>query len=879
VYRLSLFGGLTLSHTDGTPAVDDALQRRLLVLALAVESGARGLPRDRAIALLWPEADEERGRGSLNQLRYTLRRQLDAELLIGTLVLRTDPALLTSDIGDFRDAIAAGDADRASALYRGPFLDAVPLGGSAELDEWADSCRREAKRQLEELLLRSARTLTGAAAVDRWGRLAQLDPFDETYAAGLASAMDQVRSSALAARQTPPPAAATADSVVTPAGPRRGRFPVYGLLIGLAGAVAAIIITTWRPAIRPAPTSAVAVMPFTVRGASEYRYLGEGMVTLLSAELSGIRAVRPVDGRAVLSEVKRKPAALESLDGASDVAGKVGAGVFVLGDLVEANGRLRISATAYRTADRTLLAEARAAGPPAALFELVDSIASGLLTALGGGSDARLTRLAASTTGSLPALKQFLDGEKLFREGRFLEANDAFRQAAADTGFALAQYWLSVSGWWSDQSDIIRPAADLAVRHADRLSPRDRLLLEAWDTLLRGDARESERRYRAVLGVEPENVHASTQLGEVIFHYGPRQGIPMTQARESFERVLAVEPADVGAMIHLARIAAREHRGTEMLRLVDRILAIDSVGEWALEARTLRAFAEAGNRADERWALEHLARASDGRIWNEALYAWLAAGNRNGAQKIVTLLTAPGRAAEVRSFGHAALAWLDVADGKVTEAFRQLDESARLDSVTGLEHRGLILALPFVPRDTAALLTTRARLERWNPVLEGARRGASHVGGVHDDSHVALRDYLIGTLAVRMGDLAAAEDAARRLDRIAATGDVADYARRAGVSVRAQVLLARGQADSTVTILARSLATETSLARMGASPFYSRGLERFLLARALEALGRPQDAAQWDATFHGQPLFDIVFYRATDAGSRVVERSSSPARN
>lgn len=871
MYRLSLFGGLTLSRSDGSPALDDALQRRLLVLALAVEAGARGLPRDRAIALLWPEADEERGRGSLNQLRYTLRRQLDAELLIGTLVLRTDPALLTSDLGDFRDAIAAGDADRASALYGGSFLDAVPLGGSAELDEWADSCRRDAKRSLEKLLLRSAREQRGSGAVERWSRLSQLDPLEESYAAGLASAMDQVRSGALVpvpSTAVGPTTAPTA-AVVTR---QRPRLPVIGVLLGMIAVIAALVITQWRPTPPASPTSAVAVMPFTVRGASEYHYLGEGMVTLLSAELSGIRAVRPVDGRAVLSEVKRQPAALEHLEGASTIAGNVGAGVFVLGDLVEANGRLRISASAYRTDDRTLLAEARAEGPPAALFALVDSIASGLLAALGAGSDARLTRLAASTTGSLPALKQFLDGEKLFREGRFLESHDAFRQAAADTAFALAHYWLSVSGWWSDQSDIIRPAADLAVRHADRLSPRDRLLLEAWDTLLRGDARESERRYRAVLGVEPENVHASTQLGEVIFHYGPRQGIPMTEARESFERVLAVEPSDVGAMIHLARIAAREQREAEVLRLVDRILAIDSVGEWALEARTLRAFAGAGNRADERWALEHLGRASDGRIWNEALYAWLGAGNRAGARKVVSLLTAPSRAAEVRSFGHAALAWLDVADGKTPEAFRQLDESARLDSVTGLEHRGLILSLPFVPADTMALRATRARLAQWNPGTQGARRGASHVGGVHDDSHVELRQYLLGILSIRLGDLPAAEAAAHRLEQVQATGDVADYARRAAVSVRAQVLLARGQADSAVAMLGRSLATETSLARMGASPFYSRGLERFILARALEQLGRPQEAAQWDATFHGQPLFDIVFYSATSDSGVAVDR-------
>lgn len=844
--------------------MDDALQRRLLLLALTAEAGPRGLPRDRAIALLWPEADEERGRGSLNQLRYTLRRQLDAELLVGTLVLRTDPALLTCDLVEFRDAVTAGDVDRASALHAGPVLDAVPLGGSAELDEWADSCRRDAQRSLEELLLRSIRGAGESRAIEYWRKLSQLDPLNEAYADGLARSLAQ-HVPPVESRRPP----ATEPSVTPPAPDARARprFPVFGVLLAVAGAAMALYMVNRRPPAAPISTSAVAVLPFTVRGASEYGYLSEGMVTLLSTELNGIRAVRAVDARAVLSEVERSPSSTSDPGRARQVAERLGAGLFVLGDVIEADGRLRLSASAYRVGSGDPVVQASAEGEPAHLFALVDSISAGLLAGLGGSGS--ISQLAAATTGSLTSLKQYLDGEKLFRDGRFLEANDAFRRAAADSTFALANYWLSISGWWADQSDIIRPAADLAVRHANRLSPRDRLLLEAWDTLLHGDARESERRYRAVLGVEPENLHASTQLGEVIFHYGPRQGTSMIEARPAFERVLAVEPEDAGALIHLARIAAREQRFPEMGALVDRILTIDSTGEWAIEARTLRAFAGSGNARDEAWALEHLAAATDGRIWNEALYAWLAAGNRTGTEKVLTLLTDPSRAAEVRGFGHAALAWMRLAAGDQAGAFRQLDEAERFDSVAALEHRALLLAIPFVTVDSAEFKRTLLRLARWSPVARPPRTGASHVGGVHDDSHVVLHLYLLGLLSIRGNAPAAAEQLAQRLGLREGPGDVADYAHRAATSLRAQVALLRGQPDSAVAWLSASLATETSLSRMGASPFYSRGLERYILARALEKLGRPEEAARWDATFHGQPLFDIVFYNAASAAAAV----------
>lgn len=925
MYRLTTFGGLSLTAPDGSPAIGDAGQRRLLLLALAVEAAARGVPRDRVIALLWPDADEERGRGSLNQLRYTLRRNLDADLLVGTLTLRPDPAQLSSDLGDFREALAARDAAGASALYAGAFLDAVPLGGAPELDEWAEGCRLECRRGLERLLLEDARrTAAGGApraAEPTWRRLIALDPLSATYVVGLmetlaatgnataallvasehgavvarelsappdplvTAAIARVRDQARLPHVTPAASspAATQSSgpffpqhtTVAPAAsaPRRWGVPIAAALFALAAALFLLF--------RPAPTtppgdtkSAIAVLPFNVRGATEYQYLAEGMVTLLSADLDGSRVIRPVDGRAVLSAVKREPGAPSDPVLAASVARQVGAGVFVLGDILEANGRLRLSATAYRADGGVALASTTVEGLPVALFELVDSLAGALLAGVGAGSDSRLTRLAAATTGSLASLKAYLDGEKLFREGRFLEANDAFRRAAADTTFALANYWTSVSGWWSDQSEIIRPSADRAVRHSAGLAERDRILLQAWDTVLHGDPTESERLYRAVLGVEPENIHASTQLGEVLFHYSPRRGGTLSQARPAFELVLGFEPQDAGAMIHLARIAARDKRESDMRALIDRILRIDSTGEWAVEARTLRGFAGDGAPADQAWAMERLAGATDGRIWNEALYAWLAAGNRGAARRIVTLLSAPSRAPEVRGFGHAALAWLDVADDDVASAIRQLDNASRYDSIAALEHRGLLLSLPMVPLDSAALRRIRDALQQWNPLAQVERIGASHVGGVHDDSHPVLRQYLLGQVSVRLGDLPRAEQEAAALSRVTGSEDVRSYAAEAAVSLRAQVALARGQTEAGTALLLRSVATETRIARMGASPFYSRGLERFLLAQSLETLGRPQEAAHWYATFHGQPLFDIVFY--SPARTRLAALAGTP---
>ena len=62
----------------------------------------------------------------------------------------------------------------------------------------------------------------------------------------------------------------------------------------------------------------------------------------------------------------------------------------------------------------------------------------------------RLSRLAATTTGSMPALRSYLSGEAAFRAGAFDRAVEEFRRATErDTTFALAWYRLAVAEEWS----------------------------------------------------------------------------------------------------------------------------------------------------------------------------------------------------------------------------------------------------------------------------------------------------------------------------------------------------------------------------------------------------------------------------------------------
>ena len=108
---------------------------------------------------------------------------------------------------------------------------------------------------------------------------------------------------------------------------------------------------------------------------------------------------------------------------------------------------------------------------------------------------------------------------------RLAAPQESFRQAVAeDSLFALAYYRLASAAEYVILPDVAAEASEKALRHADRLSERDRALLEASVAFRRGDAEAADRLYRSILGRWPDDVQAWFDLGEVLFHYNYVRG-------------------------------------------------------------------------------------------------------------------------------------------------------------------------------------------------------------------------------------------------------------------------------------------------------------------------------------------------------------------
>src|SRR6266705_2490670 len=191
--ELRTFGGLSL-EANGAPLRGAAAQRKTLALLALLARHPRGLSRDKLIAYLWSETDAEHGRSLLRQACYALRRDLPAnDLFLGSSELRLNPAVVTSDVQVFDDALQRGDPAAAVDRYSGPFLDGFYLTEASEFERWLETERAQLAKQFRDALETLAREATARgdhrAAADWWRRLTALDPLSSHAALGLMTAL------------------------------------------------------------------------------------------------------------------------------------------------------------------------------------------------------------------------------------------------------------------------------------------------------------------------------------------------------------------------------------------------------------------------------------------------------------------------------------------------------------------------------------------------------------------------------------------------------------------------------------------------------------------------------------------------------------------
>jgi DNA-binding SARP family transcriptional activator len=908
--ELVTFGGLHILDDEGElDWLAGQRSRAALLVYLAIE---RRVSREALTTVFWPESDAENARHALRQSLYQLKRAVKTDWIESRAHELIVTADVRTDVHDFLDAIERGELESAITLYRGAFLDGVHLVDLSQWENWVDSRRaqyarafRKASRDLIESKTR-ARDLTGAIEVaERWSAR---DPMDEeaqhrlietlANAGERAEAIRQYETflraresddlsipddtRALGERLRSDGASVPALRVVTEpvtheriqsipvAAPRESR----SLRRGIVAAIALLILFAGLCALRSkrnkplsgSSATAVAVLPFSVHGGDAVEYLREGIVTLLGAAFDGAGSIRPTDARATFAATAESGDSVRSTAHADGLAERLGAGMFVLGDVIEAGGNLQIQAAIYRRGIAEPQTKAVVTGSVDSVFPLVDRLAAQLLAGLSDPSADRLLRTASVTTASLPAFKSYLQGDRLMRAGQFERAADSYLAAIAhDSAFALAYYRLGLAREWAPLPGEAR-AADSAAHFAARLSRRDRDLLEAFRSWRAGRAVEAERAYRAILTRYPDDVDAWFQLGEIQFHHGPLLGHAISDSEEAWRKVLSAEPRNLFAITHLGRIAAINGR----VASVDSLLSSFSPSQLQTDRRltelvVLRAVAHA-DTGDSR-ALARTMRKWDGlSVWRVALFVSAFTDRPTAMNAVVRDMVSesmsPGLRADVQWF----VSQLHLAGGQLIAAQRARAEAIASEQVGAAQRRRegidetiewFAATLPLPYADTTLLRMRRTVSAQ--PI--SSRANAAFLIDTELGRPIQLEplhEYTIGVLSYRLKDKASLGAAAAKLQRLAASRDATSLTRDLDRGLRARLAWMSGNSDEALRLI-ESLETSDSQGDVDATPFASRAHERFLRGELLASLGRNDEALQWFASLGYGSVSEIPF--------------------
>lgn len=927
--HLTTLGSLLVAR-DGVE-LDRLLRQRVraaLFIYLAVE---RRVPREALTTVFWPDSTEMNARQALRQGLYHLRQSLGTEWVDARAHDLAVAAEVRTDVEAFANALERGDPEAAARLYHGPFLNGVNLTDLQAWESWVDARRAEYAREFRKACRewvaskRADGDTDGAIVAARhW---VSGDPLDDEAQHALIEALadageraEAIRQYEVYARALEPdglrPLEATSQlvervqaeaagwparpAVDGPSAPPGRPGPAARVLRPRVLVPGVIVLTLFLVATltlgqrRTVPTTAasgttIAVLPFSVRGDGGADYLGEGMVTLLRTALDGGESIRPVDARAVFATVAPNGVGEPDPDRGSRVAARLGAGVFILGEVVQAGDLLHIEAAVYDTGD---VSEPRdravVSGESDDVFELVDRLAARLLAGLGDPSANRLLHTAAVTTASLPAFKAYLQGDQLLRAGRFERAAEAYLEAIGhDSTFAVAHYRLALTREWAPLPGIDE-SAGAATRHADRLSPRDRRLLEAYHVWRSGHPVDAERRYRTILARYPDDVEAWFQLGEILFHYGTLTGRSVQESEAAWRQVLFYEPGNLFALPHLARIAAAGNR----VGALDSLLAPFTFDEVRadrrlLEIGLLRALA-AGDTLATRSLVAEVQGWEDLAAWRLAAWVMSYSGAPGRMRAVLQDLNEDRRSPGTRADLHWFASLLHLANGQTSAARDALAEAVRTeasapgDRLRWAFHNVVEWFSATVPLQLAdsTLVRVRESAVSADASPAGATGGFENEIGLGTSIQVEpLRQYVIGLLSLRLDDSRSAASAADTLARIAASRDANALVRDLDRGLRARIAWHEGRPADALRLL-ESLELEAAQGEIAVIPFATRANERWLRAEVLVALGRDAEALAWLASVgHGSvpeiPLRAPAHLRQAELHDRLGNRDEA----
>lgn len=192
---LRLLGAASVQGVRGAIVGRGTRGKRMALLALLAAARGGTTSREKLLAILWPDADAERGRPLLSDALYIIRSALGDECIITTGDdVGLNSAKISSDVETFERLFAEKQFANAVAVYGGAFLDGFQTSGEPEFERWMEgeraSLARKFGKALDELASESETTCDWSASVTWLRQLASHDPYSSEIAIRLMRALN-----------------------------------------------------------------------------------------------------------------------------------------------------------------------------------------------------------------------------------------------------------------------------------------------------------------------------------------------------------------------------------------------------------------------------------------------------------------------------------------------------------------------------------------------------------------------------------------------------------------------------------------------------------------------------------------------------------------
>ena len=330
----------------------------------------------------------------------------------------------------------------------------------------------------------------------------------------------------------------------------------------------------------------IAVAPFKVNGAVQpVHYLREGVADLMVPQLASISGVRSPSSRQMFDSWRRDAGSMDvdlSDTAAVKAAAKIGAGQLILGEVAGNAQNLVISARLLRVSDVSALARASEEGPADSVVAMTARLTSKLLLLRDGASQERLRTVMQAKPA---AITSFLNGERLYRSGRYLDALKQFAESyAADSTFPLVPLRIyTVNGWLTDGA-INGPWVERAQVYRKQLTGADSMLLEVYtDPASSAGTPPIENMQRMWnIALRANSAEVWYVAADAYMHNGRSLGVTdaMARALDGFKRAEAIDSSYVGGLEHQSLLYLALGDTANALAANARQASIDSTGDF-----------------------------------------------------------------------------------------------------------------------------------------------------------------------------------------------------------------------------------------------------------------------------------------------------------